>query len=76
MGRAVRARGLFCQTVVFPGVPLGQGRLRVSVTSEHTVDDLDQAAQIFIDAAQEVGVLAGHRGQRRPSIGEVRGLSA
>ncbi|WP_414639932.1 aminotransferase class I/II-fold pyridoxal phosphate-dependent enzyme [Actinocrinis sp.] len=76
MGRAVRARGLFCQTVVFPGVPLGQGRLRVSVTSEHTVDDLDQAAQIFIDAAQEVGVLAGHRGQRRPSTGEVRGLSA
>ncbi len=36
MGRAVRARGLFCQTVVFPGVPLGDARLRVSVTSEHT----------------------------------------
>ncbi|HXR72260.1 aminotransferase class I/II-fold pyridoxal phosphate-dependent enzyme [Actinocrinis sp.] len=57
MGRAVRVRGLFCQTVVFPGVPLGQGRLRVSVTSEHTVQDLNQAAEIFIDAAHETGVL-------------------
>ncbi|MGY2092724.1 aminotransferase class I/II-fold pyridoxal phosphate-dependent enzyme [Nocardia gipuzkoensis] len=57
MGRAVRARGLFCQTVVFPGVPLGEARLRVSVTSEHTPEDLDLAAQIFIDAGRETGVL-------------------
>ncbi|WP_084787371.1 aminotransferase class I/II-fold pyridoxal phosphate-dependent enzyme [Nocardia sp. Root136] len=57
MGRAVRARGLFCQTVVFPGVPLGEARLRVSVTSEHTPEDLALAAQIFIDAGRETGVL-------------------
>ena len=62
MGRLVRARGLFCQTVVFPGVPLGQGRLRVSVTSEHTVQDLNQAADIFIEAAHETGVLAANGG--------------
>ncbi|NKZ06730.1 aminotransferase class I/II-fold pyridoxal phosphate-dependent enzyme [Actinomadura latina] len=59
MGRAVRARGLFCQTVVFPGVPLGDARLRVSVTSEHTPQDLALAAQIFVDAARETGVLPG-----------------
>ncbi|MFE7720688.1 aminotransferase class I/II-fold pyridoxal phosphate-dependent enzyme [Nocardia rhizosphaerihabitans] len=57
MGRAVRARGLFCQTVVFPGVPLGEARLRVSVTSEHTPEDMALAAQIFIDAGRETGVL-------------------
>lgn len=57
MGRAVRERGLFCQTVVFPGVPLGDARLRVSVTSEHTAADLDLAADIFIEAGHEVGVL-------------------
>ncbi|CAM5703751.1 aminotransferase class I/II-fold pyridoxal phosphate-dependent enzyme [Streptomyces canus] len=57
MGRAVRARGLYCQTVVFPGVPLGDARLRVSVTSEHTRDDLENAAGIFVEAAREVGVL-------------------
>ncbi|TDT28128.1 8-amino-7-oxononanoate synthase [Streptomyces sp. BK208] len=57
MGRAVRARGLFCQTVVYPGVPLGDARLRVSVTCEHTPQDLDLAADIFVDAARETGVL-------------------
>lgn len=57
MGRAVRARGLFCQTVVFPGVPLGDARLRISVTCEHTPQDLEEAAGIFIEAARESGVL-------------------
>ena len=57
MGRAVRARGLFCQTVVYPGVPLGDARLRVSVTCEHTPEDLRLAAEIFVDAARETGVL-------------------
>ncbi|MFG2681645.1 aminotransferase class I/II-fold pyridoxal phosphate-dependent enzyme [Streptomyces sp. NPDC048392] len=57
MGRAVRARGLFCQTVVYPGVPLGDARLRVSVTCEHTAQDLELAAEIFVDAARETGVL-------------------
>jgi glycine C-acetyltransferase len=59
MGRAVRARGLFCQTVVFPGVPVGDARLRISVTSEHTDEDIDTAAGIFLDSARETGVLQG-----------------
>ncbi|QNA71959.1 aminotransferase class I/II-fold pyridoxal phosphate-dependent enzyme [Streptomyces sp. So13.3] len=58
MGRAVRARGLFCQTVVFPGVPLGDARLRISVTSEHTREDLELAAEMFTEAGQETGVLS------------------
>ncbi|MEU8548821.1 aminotransferase class I/II-fold pyridoxal phosphate-dependent enzyme [Streptomyces roseoverticillatus] len=57
MGRAVRARGLFCQTVVYPGVPLGDARLRVSVTCEHTPQDLELATGIFIESATETGVL-------------------
>ncbi|WP_338896085.1 aminotransferase class I/II-fold pyridoxal phosphate-dependent enzyme [Streptomyces sp. TG1A-60] len=61
MGRAVRARGLFCQTVVFPGVPLGDARLRVSVTCEHTREDLETAAGIFVEAGREVGVLPSAR---------------
>jgi glycine C-acetyltransferase len=55
-GRAVRARGMYCQTVVFPGVAVGDARLRISVTSEHTEEDLDLAAQILIDAAREVNI--------------------
>jgi 8-amino-7-oxononanoate synthase len=73
MGRAVRARGLFCQTVVFPGVPLGDARLRISVTSEHTPEDLALAAQIFIDAGRETGVLPAHgHGMVRPARGAGR----
>ncbi|MEO8548661.1 MAG: aminotransferase class I/II-fold pyridoxal phosphate-dependent enzyme [Kofleriaceae bacterium] len=55
LGRAVRDRGMFCQTVVYPGVAVGDARLRVSVSSEHTDEDLDLAAQIIVDAAREVG---------------------
>ncbi len=63
-GRAVRARGLFCQTVVFPGVSVGDARLRISITSEHTRDDLDEAFAILIASALETGVpvnLTAHR---------------
>lgn len=68
MGRAVRARGLFCQTVVFPGVPVGDARLRISVTSEHTTEDLAEAAQIFLDAGRETGVLrSGDSADGRPA---------
>lgn len=56
LGRAVRARGMYCQTVVFPGVAVGDARLRISITSEHTEEDLDLAAQIVIDAAKEVKI--------------------
>ncbi|WP_339109600.1 aminotransferase class I/II-fold pyridoxal phosphate-dependent enzyme [Thioclava sp. GXIMD4216] len=56
LGRAVRSRGMFCQTVVFPGVAVGDARLRISVTSEHTLEDLDLAAQILIESAKEVGI--------------------
>ncbi|WP_194905958.1 aminotransferase class I/II-fold pyridoxal phosphate-dependent enzyme [Catenulispora rubra] len=68
MGRAVRARGLFCQTVVYPGVPVGDARLRISVTSEHTPEDLDEAANIFIDAGRETGVLPSRGDAHRPIV--------
>ncbi len=56
LGRAVRKRGMYCQTVVYPGVAVGDARLRISVSSEHTMEDLELAAQIVIDAAHEVGI--------------------
>lgn len=55
-GRAVRARGMYCQTVVFPGVGVGDARLRISVTSEHTKEDLNEAINILHEAAVEVGI--------------------
>lgn len=55
VGREVRARGMFCQTVVFPGVPEGDARLRISVTAEHDHQQLDQAADIVREAAAAAG---------------------
>lgn len=55
-GRAVRARGMYCQSVVYPGIAVGDARLRISVTSEHTIDDLDLAAQILVESAKEVNI--------------------
>lgn len=56
LGRAVRRRGMFCQTVVFPGVAVGDARLRISVMESHTREDLDAAADIVREAAVETGV--------------------
>ncbi|MGI0117434.1 aminotransferase class I/II-fold pyridoxal phosphate-dependent enzyme [Zooshikella sp. RANM57] len=55
-GRAVRAKGMYCQSVVYPGIAVGDARLRISVTSEHTIEDLDLAAQILVDSAKEVNI--------------------
>lgn len=53
MGRSVRKRGMFCQTVVFPGVAVGDARLRISVLASHTLGDLDQAIGILAESARE-----------------------
>ena len=53
MGRSVRKRGMFCQTVVFPGVAVGDARLRISVLSSHTQEDLDLAIGILLESARE-----------------------
>jgi len=53
MGRSLRKRGLYCQTVVFPGVAVGDARLRISVLESHTRQDLDQALDILLDAARD-----------------------
>lgn len=59
LGRSVRRRGMFCQTVVFPGVAVGDARLRISVLESHTRQDLDEAVQILTEAALENGLLPG-----------------
>ncbi|TMO62271.1 aminotransferase class I/II-fold pyridoxal phosphate-dependent enzyme [Pseudoalteromonas aurantia] len=56
LGHHVRQLGMFCQTVVFPGVAVGDARLRISVLSQHTKEDLDQAIEILLKAAKEVGL--------------------
>lgn len=59
LGRSVRRRGMFCQTVVFPGVAVGDARLRISVMESHTREDLDEAVRILVEAAAENGLQPG-----------------
>ncbi len=56
IGREVRKKGMFCQTVVFPGVAVGDARLRISILSEHTRQDLDEAIEILVTSAKEVAL--------------------
>jgi len=57
MGRLVRQEGLFCQTVVYPGVGKGAERLRLSITCEHTLEDLSQAVDILARSGRRLGIV-------------------
>ena len=52
-------RGIAVNAVLPPAVPVGSARLRVTVTSEHTEDDLDQITSAFGELAQTLGRVAG-----------------
>jgi 8-amino-7-oxononanoate synthase len=54
---ACLARGVVGLPVVSPAVPNGASRLRIAVTGAHSEDDIDVAAQVFVDAAHDCGVL-------------------
>ncbi|MES2454186.1 MAG: aminotransferase class I/II-fold pyridoxal phosphate-dependent enzyme [Bacteroidota bacterium] len=45
VAKALRVRGIFLQPVNYPAVSKGKARLRLSVSSEHTIDQLDFVAQ-------------------------------
>lgn len=48
----LQKRGLDASVLQFPAVPIGEARIRLFVTSEHTPEQLDRAAEIVIEAAQ------------------------
>jgi glycine C-acetyltransferase len=49
MAAAVQKRGLFLQPVDFPAVPAHARRFRISVSAQHTPDDIDEACNIIED---------------------------
>ncbi len=52
---ALQRKGLDASVLQFPAVPVGESRIRLFVTSEHTDDQLRKAADIIIAAANEIG---------------------
>lgn len=51
----LRASGLEATAMEFPGVPRGEARLRLFVTSEHTETQLERAAEVVLAAARRFG---------------------
>ncbi|MDE1461511.1 aminotransferase class I/II-fold pyridoxal phosphate-dependent enzyme [Spartinivicinus poritis] len=56
-GKKVRDKGVYCQTVVYPGVSVGDERLRISISSEHSDVDLNQALDVFTTAGRSLGII-------------------
>lgn len=57
MSRMIHDLGLFLNAVPYPAVSRGQSRLRISLMSTHTRDDLDQTIEILEKVAKEFGVI-------------------
>ncbi|MCU0318167.1 MAG: hypothetical protein MUC61_02370 [Amoebophilaceae bacterium] len=53
INKYLQAHGLDTSIVQFPAVPKNEARVRIFVTSEHTKEELDEAAQIVFKAAEE-----------------------
>ncbi len=57
MAKIAQEHDIFVLPVVSPAVPSNLARLRCNVTAGHTIEEIDRAMDIFVDAAKEVGVL-------------------
>ena len=55
ISRTLRDRGIVAVAIRPPTVPIGTARLRLSVTSAHTDEDLEWAAEVIIKTIREDG---------------------
>jgi glycine C-acetyltransferase len=57
MTKLCQDNGVFVLPVLPPAVPEGTARLRANVTAAHTLEDIDFALGVFIEAGKAVGVI-------------------
>jgi glycine C-acetyltransferase len=50
-------RGIYVIGFSYPVVPQGQARIRIQVSAAHTGEQIDRAAQAFIEVGKELGVI-------------------
>lgn len=58
----VLSRGVFLSPVMFPGVPIGQGRLRFTISAVHEEETLARVAKILTESVREVEATARQAG--------------
>lgn len=57
LNRELYRRGLFANIMEYPMVPPGLERLRLSVMSTHTREEIDSAVDLIVSVSREMGVL-------------------
>jgi glycine C-acetyltransferase len=57
MADLLLARGIYVIGFSFPVVPQGQARIRIQLSAAHTPEQLQQAANSFIEVGKELGVI-------------------
>ena len=57
MAKLSQDQGIFVLPVVSPAVPPGTSRIRANITAGHTLEEIEQAMNVFEQAGKAVGVL-------------------
>lgn len=57
VAQKLRERGVFLQPVTYPAVSKGKARLRLSVSTSHTIDQLESAVQAISAVLREEGLI-------------------
>ncbi len=57
IARKLQRAGLYLQPIIYPAVAKHRSRFRVSISSTHTTEQLNQAAAILVDTLRAEGVL-------------------
>jgi glycine C-acetyltransferase len=57
IAHAIQRAGLYLQPIIYPAVAKHRSRFRISISSSHTTEQLDRAAEILISVLHSEGVL-------------------
>jgi glycine C-acetyltransferase len=57
MADALFEKGIYVIGFAYPVVPRGRARIRVQLSAAHTEEQVDRAADLFIETAREMGVI-------------------
>ena len=57
MSKRLLDEGIYVVGFFYPVVPEGRARIRVQISSDHSIDDLDKAINAFVKVGKELQVI-------------------